>query len=449
MNTNDTDETAATTVAASGTDAGDGAENIIEQISKSDTDDAVTIPEELNLLPLRDAVVFPMLVAPIAVGREQFIKLIDDSVVGGNRIIGMVTQRDASVETPGPADIYPMGVAVAIRMMGKGQDATRLIVQGLQRFQILQVTGTDPYMTAKVRLVEDDTDAEDSVEIEALKRQLGNLFTKIVDLTQDMPDELKNIAGRDQASVATDLMAAHVGRLSTGDKIEILETLNVKERMTKLLGFLTREAQVAELGASLQNQVAGEMGKAQRDYYLREQLKAIQKELGEGDERGAEIDELKKKVEEAGMPEEARKEADRELDRLQRMSPGAPEYTVSRTYIDLLASLPWTKSSDDNLDIAEVQRVLDEDHHGLPKVKDRILEYLSVRKFKKEGTTRQPILCLAGPPGVGKTSLGRSIARALGKKFHRISLGGLRDEAEIRGHRRTYIGAMPGQIIRT
>jgi ATP-dependent Lon protease len=266
-----------------------------------------------------------MLVAPIAVGREQFIKLIDDSVVGGNRIIGMVTQRDPSTETPGAGDIYPMGVAVAIRMMGKGQDATRLIVQGLQRFQILQVTSTEPYMTAKVKLLEDENVADDSVEIEALKRQLSGLFTKIVDLSQDMPDELKNITGIDQPSVATDLMAAHVGRLSTADKIEVLETLNVKERMSKLLAFLTREAQVLELGASLQNQVAGEMGKAQRDYYLREQLKAIQKELGEGDERGQEIEELKKKVEESGMPEEARKEADRELDRLQRMSPGAPE----------------------------------------------------------------------------------------------------------------------------
>ncbi|MBC8134937.1 MAG: endopeptidase La, partial [Fibrella sp.] len=448
-NENETKEQSATSanVETSGSDISEGAENIIEQINRGEGNDNINIPDELNLLPLRDAVVFPMLVAPIAVGREQFIKLIDDSVVGGNRIIGMVTQRDPATETPGPEDIYPMGVAVAIRMMGKGQDATRLIVQGLQRFQIVQVTGTEPYMTAKIRLLDDENVADDSVEIEALKRQLSGLFTKIVDLSQDMPDELKNITGIDQPSVATDLMAAHVGRLSTADKIEVLESLNVKERMTKLLAFLTREAQVLELGASLQNQVAGEMGKAQRDYYLREQLKAIQKELGEGDERGQEIEELKKKVEESGMPEEARKEADRELDRLQRMSPGAPEYTVSRTYIDLLASLPWIKSSEDNLDIAEVKRVLDEDHHGLEKVKDRILEYLSVRKFKKEGTARQPILCLSGPPGVGKTSLGRSIARALGKKFHRISLGGLRDEAEIRGHRRTYIGAMPGQII--
>ncbi len=288
-NDNDTKEPLAGVLV--GGDTNEEIGNILEDLARSDGDetvrvgqgegnDHITIPDELNLLPLRDAVVFPMLVAPIAVGRDQFVKLIDDSVVGGNRIIGMVTQRDPATETPGPGDIYPMGVAVAIRMMGKGQDATRLIVQGLQRFQILQVAGTDPYMTARVRLLDDETVPEDSVEIEALKRQLAGLFTRIVDLSQDMPDELKNIAGIEQPSVATDLMAAHVGRLSTADKIEVLQTLNVKERMTKLLGFLTREAQVLELGANLQNQVAGEMGKAQREYYLREQLKAIQKELG-------------------------------------------------------------------------------------------------------------------------------------------------------------------------
>ncbi|GAB4456303.1 MAG: endopeptidase La [Armatimonadaceae bacterium] len=440
-------EASATRVSAAPSEDSDrGDSNIFEQIQQKE--DGPAIPEELSLLPLRDAVVYPMLVAPIAVGREQFVRLVDDAVVGGNRIIGVVTQKDPSTENPGPLDIYPTGVAVAIRMMNKGGDATRLVIQGIQRFEVQQVVQTEPYMRVKVRLINEPEQVSEteSVETEALKRQLIGLFTRAVDLSSEMPEEWKGIAGIEVPSVMTDLMAAHL-RLSTEDKIAILETIDLKERMSRLLGLLTREVQVLELGATLQNQAAQEMGKAQREYYLREQLKVIQKELGEGDERGEDIAELRRRVEEANLPEEARKEADRELDRLQRMSPGAPEYTVARTYVDLLASLPWSKSSEDNLTIQTVKEVLDADHYGLEKVKDRILEYLSVRKFKKEGTARQPILCLVGPPGVGKTSLGRSIARALGKEFHRISLGGVRDEAEIRGHRRTYIGAMPGQIV--
>jgi ATP-dependent Lon protease len=426
--------------------SGPGPENIFGKIQKDES--TPEIPEELNLLPLRDAVLFPKLVAPIVIGREPYMKLIDDSVVGGNRVIGVVTQRDPQNESPGPGDIYPTGVAVSIRMMGKSPEVVRLFIEGIQRFQILQVVETEPYIRARVRLIEEETpDPADAVEIEALKRQLGQVFTKIVDLSSEMGDELKQIAEIEAAPVLTDLMAAHMPRLSTADKMEILETIPLKERMTRLLSLLTREAQVLELGADIQSQVAGEMGKAQRDYFLREQLKAIHKELGDGEDRGEENDELRKKIETANLPEEARREADREFDRLQRMSPGAPEYTVSRTYLDLILSLPWNASSEDILDIIEVKRVLDEDHYGLGKVKDRILEYLAVRKFKKEGTTRQPILCLVGPPGVGKTSLGRSIARALGKKFLRLSLGGVRDEAEVRGHRRTYLGAMPGQII--
>ena len=420
--------------------------NIFEQLLQRTEN--VNVPDELNLLPLREAVFFPKMAAPIVVGREQFIKLVDDSVVGGNRIIGVVTQKDPETEHPTPADIYGTGVAVAIRMMGKNADATRLIIEGIQRFQIMQITQEEPFMRAKVRLIDEAAQIgpDDAIEIEALKRQLGETFTKIVDMTPDMPDEWKGIVEVEATHVMTDIMAAHL-RLSTEDKIQILETLPLKERMNKLLGFMSRELQVLEVGATLHNQVAGEMNKAQREYYLREQMKAIQKELGEGDERGEDLSELRKKIEEAGLPEEAKKEADRELDRLQRMSPGAPEYTVARTYVDLLATLPWNKTTEENLDIKEVKRVLDEDHYGLDKVKDRILEYLSVRKFKTEGTTRQPILCLVGPPGVGKTSLGKSIARSLGKKFLRISMGGVRDEAEIRGHRRTYIGAMPGQVI--
>ena len=428
--------------------AAEGGENIFNQIQQKE-DSTPEIPGELNLLPLRDAVLFPILMAPISVGREPYVKLVDDAMVGGNRVIGIVTQRDPQTETPGPADIYPTGVAVTVRRMGKNDNLTHLVVQGVQRFQILQVTQTEPYIRARVRLIDEaaQVSGEDAVEIEALKRRLSDVFGRIVDLSGEMPDELKKIGEIDSPSALADLMTAHLPRLTTADRMVILETLPVKERMTALLGFLTREAQVLELGATLQNQVAGEMSKAQRDYFLREQMKAIQKELGEGDERGQEMDELRQKIEDAHLPDEARKEVDREFDRLQRMSPGAPEYTVARTYIDLLVALPWEKSSEDILDIAEVKRVLDEDHYGLEKVKDRILEYLSVRKFKQEGTARQPILCLVGPPGVGKTSLGRSVARALGKKFLRLSLGGIRDEAEIRGHRRTYLGAMPGQIV--
>ena len=408
-----------------------------------------SVPDELNLLPLRDAVLFPQLVAPIGVGRPQFVKLVDESVVDGSRVLGIVTQKDAENENPGPADIYPTGVAVTIRLMDKRSDGTRLIVQGLQRFQILQVLQTEPFIRARVKLIDEAAQMgeTDPLEIEALKRQLSTQFEKVVDLSPEMPDELKNILGLTDAGAMTDLMAAHLGRLSTPDKMSVLETLDIRERMNTLLALLTREAQVLELGANLQNQVAGEMNKAQRDYFLREQMKAIQKELGEGDDRAQELDDLKVKIAEADLPDEARKEAEREFERLQRMSPGAPEYTVSRTYLDLIVGLPWNTSSEDNLDITAVKRVLDEDHYGLEKVKDRILEYLSVRKFKKEGAARQPILCLVGPPGVGKTSLGKSIARALDKKFLRLSLGGVRDEAEIRGHRRTYIGAMPGQII--
>ena len=423
------------------------AEQIVRQIN-SDNDNAPAIPDELSLLPLRDTVIFPVLVAPIAVGRENSVKLVDDAVAAGNRIIGVVAMRDASIENPTAADIYPIGVAVVVRMMAKATDGIRMIVQGIHRIQIQQITTEEPYLHARVKVIENPPipDGED-VEIEALKRSIASLFTRIVQLSAQMPDELQALTTTiDDPYVMTDLIAAHLP-VATDAKQTVLEVIPLKDRMNALLALMTKELQVLELGSKLQTQVSAEMGKTQRDYYLREQLKAIQKELGEGDERGEELDELRKKVEEAGLPEDAAKEAKRELDRLQRMSPGAPEYTVARSYVDWLVSLPWNVSTPDNLDIPSVKKILDEDHYGLEKVKDRILEYLSVRKFKKDGDHRQPILCLVGPPGVGKTSLGKSIARALGKKFVRISLGGVHDESEIRGHRRTYIGSLPGQII--
>ena len=421
---------------------------IIDQLDGT-PDGKVTLPEELNLLPLREVVIFPVLVAPLGVGRENSVRLVNESVVGGNRTIGVVTLKDSSIENPTLDDVFKIGTAVAIRMMGQLPEGIRLIVQGIGRFEILEALQTQPYLRVKIRPIpEPEVTPEEELEIEALKRSIGSLFQKAVQLSPDLPDEMQGFAGNiNDPRILTDLIAAQMPRLSTEERQQILEIIPIRERMQALVGMLAREVQVLELSSKVQSEVTTELGKSQREYYLREQMKAIQKELGEGDERAQDIDELREKIEAAKMPEEALKEANRELERLQRMNPAAPEYTVSRTYIDWLVSLPWSTGTLDNLDIPDVKKILDDDHSGLEKVKERILEFLSVRKFKQDGTMRQPILCFVGPPGVGKTSLGKSIAHALGRKFVRISLGGVRDEAEIRGHRRTYIGALPGQII--
>ena len=407
------------------------------------------IPEELNLLPLREVVIFPVLVAPLGVGRENSIKLVDESVKDGNRLIGVACLKDPNVENPGIDDIYKFGTVVAIRMMAQVPEGIRLIVQGVKRFEIVEAIQTTPYLRVKIRPIDEPTISEaEEMDIEALKRSIGTIFTKIVQLSPDLPDEMQNLPTNVQdAGVLTDLIAAQMPRLTFEERQEILESIDIVGRMKKLLELLSREVQLLELGSKLQSEVAQEMGKTQREYYLREHLRQIQKELGEGGDPSQDIEELREQIANSGMSEEARKEADRELDRLSRMNPAAPDYNVSRTYLDWMVAMPWTKATTDNLDIAAVKKVLDEDHYGLEKVKDRILEYLSVRKFKADGTTRQPILCFSGPPGVGKTSLGKSIAKALGRQFVRMSLGGVRDEAEIRGHRRTYIGALPGQII--
>ncbi|HLV81373.1 MAG TPA: LON peptidase substrate-binding domain-containing protein, partial [Chthonomonadaceae bacterium] len=365
------------------------------------------IPEELNLLPLRDTVIVPVLVAPLGVGRENSIKLINDSVVGGNRIIGVSCMKDPTVENPTLDDVYKIGTAVAIRLMGQVPDGIRLIVQGLQRIEILEAVQTTPYLRVKVRAIEEPPVAEaDKLEVEALTRTIGQMFNRIVQLSPELPDEMQNLPNNvKEPGVLTDLIAAQMPRLTPVERQEILELIDLKPRMTRLLQLLAREVQLLEVGNRLQSEVAQELGKTQREYYLREQMRQIQKELGEGDDRAQEIDELRQKIAGAGMPEEAAKEAERELDRLSRMNPAAPEYTVSRTYIDWLVALPWNVGSEDNLDIPAVKEVLDADHYGLDKVKERILEYLSVRKFKQDGTARQPILCFVGPPGVGKTSL--------------------------------------------
>jgi ATP-dependent Lon protease len=406
------------------------------------------VPSELNILPLRDSVIYPMLIAPLSVARESSVQLIDESIVGNNRVIGVITQKKAHTESPGFEDVYEIGCAVVIRTLVKMPDAVRLIVQGVSRFRIVEHIHEQPYLRAKVEVIEEpELEQEHQEEIEALRRSVAALFEQAIRLSPQLPDELRTLTQAvSETNVMCDLVAAHM-TLNVEDKQTILETIDVRERLRLLLEMLGREVRVLELTSKVQSEVNTELSKSQRDYYLREQLKAIQRELGESDDRGEELDELRTKIDEAGMPEEALREVTREYDRLRRMSPGAPEYTVARTYIDWMVSLPWTVSSEDNIDLHSVKDVLDRDHYGLEKIKDRIIEFLAVRKIKTDGKIRQPILCFVGPPGVGKTSLGRSIAHAMNRKFMRISLGGMRDEAEIRGHRRTYIGALPGQII--
>ncbi len=415
----------------------------------STSERSVVIPEELSLLPLKETVLYPLVVMPLIVSRDSSMKLVDDAVVAENRIIALSALRDSSVEEPGMNDVYSVGVAAAIHTMLRLPEHQRLIVQGLKRVRFVEVIESQPYLkvrTEEMPDVEDWTESE-LVEMEALRRNVSSAFQKVVALSPNLPDELQGITTSiTRPALLADTIALHLP-VEVSEKQDLLETPGIMARLKKLLAILLREVEVLELGSKIQSQVHSEMGKTQRDYYLREQIKAIQKELGESDERTIEIAELQQKIKEAGMTEEAEKEAVRELDRLSHMSVSAPEYTVSRTFIDWLVSLPWGKYTTDNLDIHQVRSILDSDHYGLEKVKDRILEYLSVRKFKEAGDMRHPILCFVGPPGVGKTSLGKSIAKSLGREFVRISLGGVRDEAEIRGHRRTYVGALPGQII--
>jgi ATP-dependent Lon protease len=409
-------------------------------------DGGVTVPEVLSILPLRDTVLFPQAILPLAAGREASVRLIEDAVRTG-RLIGLFGQRDPSHEDPQESDLYRVGTVATIHKMAKQPDGTvRVVVQGLARVRIVEMTQRRPFLQARVEQVVDITPAAGDLEAEALERNASTPFRQVVELSPFLPDELagvmQNVTG---PGAIADAIAASLPSLNTQVKQELLETESVKARLARLVATLTKEVEVLELGSKIQSQVESEVGKGQREYYLREQLKAIQKELGESDERGQESADLRAKIEAAGMPEDAKKEALRELDRLAKMPPAAAEYTVARTYLEWLIALPWNKQTEDNLDLAKAREILDADHWGLPKVKDRILEYLAVKSMRPAG--KDPILCFVGPPGVGKTSLGKSIARALGRKFHRVSLGGMRDEAEIRGHRRTYIGALPGQII--
>ncbi len=407
---------------------------------------SVSVPDELALLPLRDTVLFPQSILPLAAGRQSSLKLIEDAVRGG-QLIGVFTQRDPGTEEPTDADLYRTGTLAAIHKVLKQPDGTvRLIVQGLVRIHLAQLIQVRPYLKARVEEPLELPPPAGDLESEALVRNASTLFRQIVALSPLLPDELATVIQNvSEPGKLADVIAASLPSLSTQVKQELLETIDVKARLARLAAALTKEAEVLELGSKIQSQVESEVGKSQREFYLREQLKAIQKELGQTDDRTRELDELQQKIEAAGMTEEAKKEALRELDRLGKMPPAAAEYTVARTYLDWLVALPWSKETADTLDIGKARAVLDEDHWGLEKVKDRILEYLAVKSMRPAG--KDPILCFVGPPGVGKTSLGRSIARALGRTFLRISLGGVRDEAEIRGHRRTYIGSKPGRVI--
>jgi ATP-dependent Lon protease len=407
------------------------------------TEEKVEIPSLLPVLSIKGAVVYPYLIIPLVVSKQKLIRLVDETLAK-DKVLVLVTQKDASVSDPGPDDLYQVGTAaIVVKMLRFPDGSLRLLAQGISRIRIQEYMQTDPYLVARVEQVL-EPEAK-GLEAEALMRNVMTLFQQVAQLAPYLPDELQTVVMNiDEPGRLADFIASNIN-FDLQEKQMILEAVDPVERLRKLTPLLTKELSVLELGAKIRSDVKSEIDKGQREYYLREQLKAIHRELGEKDERAAEIEEIRAKIEEAGLPEEARKAAEQELDRLTRIPPAAAEYTVARTYLDWIVSLPWSVATEDNLDIEGAQQTLDEDHFDLEDVKDRIIEYLAVRKLNPE--SKGPILCFVGPPGVGKTSLGRSIARTLGRKFIRFSLGGVRDEAEIRGHRRTYVGALPGRVI--
>ncbi|MBA3717543.1 MAG: endopeptidase La, partial [Actinobacteria bacterium] len=407
--------------------------------------DEIEIPSTLAVLPLKETVVFPGSLTPLAIGQDRSVRLIDDVVSDEPRILALVTARDDEVDEPGWDDLYEVGTAAIVDKMIKVPDGTlRILVRGLERIRIERRVKDEPYLVGEITK-EPDVQVE-SDEVEALMRNVQTLFQRIIALVPYLPEELQiALANIDEPSALVNFVASLL-RIKTEEKQRLLETANVEERLRELLRLLNRELELLELGSKIQSQMQSEMEKGQREFFLRQQLKAIQEELGEGDEQQAEIAELRARIEEAELPEEIHKAATRELSRLENLPPAAAEYGVIRTYLDWILTLPWSKTTEDNLDLEHARQVLDEDHYDLEKVKERIIEFLAVAKLKRD--VSGPILCFVGPPGVGKTSLGKSISRTLGREFARISVGGVRDEAEIRGHRRTYVGAMPGTIIR-
>lgn len=440
---------------------------IEEELVDGSIEDEVSFPEELPVLPLRNTVIFPLTVLPLVVEKPRSVRLIDDTVIA-DRLVALAAVKDPEVQDPTPDDLYEMGTIGMIHRLARSPDDTlHVVVQGLERVQISEVTQLEPYMRANVQVAPETT--ETGVEVEALVRNIVDLFERLVNLAGYIPEEIAGnvLDTSDPRQLA--YMVATSTRMDIEVRQEILELDSVTDKLFRLFSVLTREVDVLELGKKIQSDAQSGIEEVQREYFLREQLKAIKRELGEEDGQAAEIQEIEEKIETVGMPKEAKTEALRELERLAKLPPAAAEYSVIRTYLDWLTELPWRSTTEDNLDIRAARRVLDEDHYDLQRVKDRIIEYLAVRKLRDERTDGEPeadatarqdravdhirqeregvILCLVGPPGVGKTSLGRSIARALGRKFIRQSLGGVHDEAEIRGHRRTYIGAMPGRII--
>jgi ATP-dependent Lon protease len=409
-------------------------------------DHELEFPAALPVLPLKETVVFPQSMSPLAIGQERSVRLIDD-VVAGDRLLALITAKDASLDSPSWDDIYDVGTVALVHKMIKVPDGTlRILVQGIERIKLEHRLDTDPYLLGEFSALPDVL--IETPEVEALTRNVQGLFGRIIGLAPYLPEELQLAAANvDDPSALCHLVASTLRTIKTEERQEILEEVNVEQRLRLVSQILNRELEVFELGSKIQSQVQSEMEKGQREYFLRQQLKAIQQELGEDDPEAAEVNELREQLDALELSEDARKAADRELGRLEKLPSAAAEYGVIRTYLEWILTLPWRKYTEDNLDLDHARKVLDTDHFDLEKVKDRVIEYLAVAKLRNEISGQ--ILCFVGPPGVGKTSLGHSIANALGRKFVRLSVGGVRDESEIRGHRRTYIGSMPGTIIRS
>ena len=422
-----------------------------QRFDKESKSTPVADDHDYPVMPLRNTVLFPQQVIPIYIGREKSLKLIDDLGPGDKHIV-VVAQEDGSIEDPKPENLYAYGtLGVVLKVFDMPDNSKSAIVQGVERVKLLSFGEAEPYYTAVVERIKDNP-VNDDLELDALAKNLRDTFTELIQVAPNLTEEHSGMLSNIQNPSRLADRAVSLLTVPNQEKQEVLEELEVKKRVEKTITLLTREIQRIKLGEEIQTEVHDEISKTQREYYLREQMKAIKRELGE-DEETVEIKELEDRIKAAGIPEEAEKVAMKELDRLTRIPTQSPEYSVSRTYIEWLADLPWSNSSDDQINVKKADKILDEDHYGLEKVKERILEYLAVRNLKQErnpdGVVRGPILCFSGPPGVGKTSLGKSIARAIGREFVRMSLGGVRDEAEIRGHRRTYIGALPGRIIQS